>query len=72
MRNSRGVDEDDDDENDYDEELLDKDLTRTYLKEACLKLIFEPYGFSRSNMHKALGVSYIWWFEILSWRVIKN
>ena len=57
MRNSRGVEEDDDGENDYDEELLGIDLTKTDLKEAYLKLIFEPYRFSRSNIHKALGVS---------------
>ena len=57
MRNSRGVEEDDDGENDYDEELLGIDLTKTDLKEAYLKLIFEPYRFSRSNIHKDLGVS---------------
>lgn len=57
LRSNRGVVDENEDENDYDEELLDIDLTKTDLKEAYLKLIFEPYRFSKSNIHKALGVS---------------
>lgn len=53
-----GVDEneDEDDVNELDDELLNIDLTKTDLKEAYLKLIFEPYRFSKSNIQKALGV----------------
>ena len=58
-----GVDEneDEDDVNELDDELLNIDLTKTDLKEAYLKLIFEPYRFSKSNIQKALGVAKIYY-----------
>jgi len=54
--NRGGVDDDEDDVNELDDEILNIDLTKTDLKEAYLKLIFEPYRFSKSNIQKALGV----------------
>lgn len=56
LRASRGGVDEDDDVNELDDELLNIDLTKTDLKEAYLKLIFEPYRFSKTNIQKALGV----------------
>lgn len=50
--------EDEEDEEDIDEErIYDKSFTDLDLKEVYLKLIFEPYRFSKSNILKSLGVS---------------
>lgn len=47
----------DDEENDYEEdELINFDCSKTDIKERYLKLIFEPYRFSKTNIYKALGV----------------
>ena len=54
--NHNDLDENEDDAIELDDELLNIDLTKTDLKEAYLKLIFEPYRFSKSNIQKALGV----------------
>ena len=43
-------------EDEEDDELVNFDCSKTDIKERYLKLIFEPYRFSRTNIFKALGV----------------
>ena len=44
------------DDEDLDEDLMTIDMSTGDVKEAFLKLIFEPYRFSSSNICKALGI----------------
>ncbi len=43
-----------------EDELINFDCSKMDIKERYLKLIFEPYRFSRTNIFKALGVSKVW------------
>ncbi len=57
--NEGGLDTDDEEEADYEEdELINSDCSKMDIKERYLKVIFEPYRFSRINIFKALGVSF--------------
>ena len=52
--------DDDDDYEEEDDELINFDCcSRMDIKERYLKVIFEPYRFSRTNVFKALGVSIV-------------
>lgn len=57
----------DDEEQDYEgEELINYDCTKTDIKERYLKLIFEPYKYSKMNILKALGVSDKFLFDLFT------
>jgi hypothetical protein len=54
--NSGGGDDDDEEEDLDEERLFDKNMADLDVKEIYLKLIFEPFRFSKSNIIKSLGV----------------
>ena len=51
-------------EDNQDNKLIEMCSTEMDLKETYLKLIFEPYRFSKMNILKSLGVSHLieWYF----------
>lgn len=59
LRNSARPHDEENDENEdsYDHKLIESCTSEMDLKEAYLKLIFEPYRFSKLNIIKSLGVS---------------
>jgi hypothetical protein len=63
LRNSARAHDDENEidelEDGYDQKLIENCTSGMDLKEAYLKIIFEPYKFSKLNIIKSLGVSFL-------------